>query len=82
MAAEISRQTGKTISYKDLPQAEYAAALQRAGVNRWFAQALAGSDVLAIEGALFTDSHHLSALLGRPTTPLAASVAAALTRAP
>ena len=78
LAAEVSRQTGKTIPYQDLPQAEYAAALQRAGVNPWFAQALSNSEALAIEGALFDDSRQLSALLGRPTTPLSASVAAAL----
>ena len=81
LAAEVSRQTGKTIPYKDLPQGEYAAALQRAGINPWFAQALAGSEVLATQGALFDDSRRLSALLGRPTTPLSASVAAALQRA-
>ena len=81
LAAEVSRQTGKTIPYRDLPQAEYAAALQRAGVNPWFAQALAGSEVLAIQGALYDDSRQLSALLGRPTTPLSSSVSAALQRA-
>ena len=78
LAAEVSRQTGQTIPYKNLPPAEYAAALQRFGVNKWFAQALASSDVHAIQGALFDDSRQLSALLGRPTTPLSVFVAAAL----
>jgi hypothetical protein len=34
------------------------------------AQAIAGWDVAASQGALFDDSQQLSALMGRPTTPL------------
>ena len=78
LAAEISRQTGKTIPYKDLPEAEYAAALTGVGLPEGLAQAFAGYDVSASQGALFNDSHQLSALLGRPTTPLATAVADAL----
>ena len=40
--------------------------------------AIAGWDVDASNGALFDDGRELSRLIGRPTTPLAASVAAAL----
>ena len=78
LAAEISRQTGKDIPYKDIPEAEYAAALKNAGLPEGFAAALASWDVAASEGALFDDSHQLSRLLGRPTTPLAVVVKAAL----
>ena len=78
LAAEISRQTGKDIPYKDIPEAEYAAALKNAGLPEGFAAALASWDVAASEGALFDDSHQLSRLLGRPTTPLAVVVEAAL----
>jgi len=39
---------------------------------------LADSDAAAARGALFDDSRQLSALISRPTTPLAASVALAL----
>ena len=42
------------------------------------AQAIAGWDVGASQGALFDDGRQLSRLIGRPTTPLAATVAAAL----
>ena len=78
LAAEISRQTRKKIPYEDIPEAKYAAALRNAGLPEGFAAALASWDVAASEGALFDDSHQLSRLLGRPTTPLAVVVEAAL----
>ena len=78
LAAEISRQTGKTIPYKNLSEAEYAAALVGLGLPAPVAQAYANFDAGAALGALFDDGHQLSKLLGRSTTPLATSVADAL----
>ena len=78
LAAEIARQTGRTIPYKNLPEAEYAAALAGFGLPEALAQAIARWDVGASKGALFDDGRQLSALLGRPTTPLAVAVADAL----
>lgn len=78
LAAEISRQSGKDIPYRDLPPADYTAALIAAGVPASWAQALPALDVEAAKGALFDDGHVLSGLIGRPTTPLRDSVAAAL----
>jgi NAD(P)H dehydrogenase (quinone) len=78
LAAEISRQTGKDIPYKDLPPADYTAALIEAGVPAPWPEALASFDVEASKGALFDDSRILSKLIGRPTTSLKESVAAAL----
>jgi NAD(P)H dehydrogenase (quinone) len=78
LAAEISRQTGRTIPYVHMPEAEYAAALAGFGLPHGLAHAIAGWDVSASRGALFDDSHQLSALIGRPTTPLAVAVAAAV----
>jgi NAD(P)H dehydrogenase (quinone) len=78
LAAEISRQSGKTIPYKDLPVAEYAAALAGHGLPEGVAKAIAGWGVDASKGALFDEGRQLSKLIGRPTTPLSASVAAAL----
>ncbi|HEX2988164.1 MAG TPA: SDR family oxidoreductase [Chloroflexota bacterium] len=75
LAAEISRQTGKTIPYKDLPEAEYAAALTGVGLPEGLARAFAGYDVAAARGALFDDGRQLSALIGRPSTPLSVAVA-------
>lgn len=74
LAAEISLQTGRDIPYKDLPEADYAAVLKGAGVPEGFAGAIAGWDVAASKDALFDDGHQLSALIGRPTTPLAQTV--------
>lgn len=74
LAAEISRQTGKTIPYKNIPEADYAAALASHGVPEGFAKLIAGWDAETAKGALFTTSRDLSTLIGRPTTPLAATV--------
>ncbi|WP_156441894.1 hypothetical protein [Blastomonas sp. CCH13-E1] len=78
LAAEISRQTGRTIPYRDLPAAEYAAALVTAGLPEGLADAIAGWDVAASQGGLFDDGKQLSKLIGRSTTPLAQAVAHAL----
>lgn len=78
LAAEISRQTGKDIPYRNLPQDEYAAVLKGIGVPEGFAGAVAAFDIDASNGALLDDGRQLSALIGRPTTPLSDAVAAAL----
>jgi NAD(P)H dehydrogenase (quinone) len=44
------------------------------GLPEFLAQAIASWDVSASKGDLFDDSKTLSALIGRPTTPLAETV--------
>ena len=78
LAAEISRQAGRDIPYRDLPQADYAAILKQVGLPEGVAEGLAAWDVDASNGALFDDGRQLSKLIGRPTTPLADAVAAAI----
>jgi NAD(P)H dehydrogenase (quinone) len=78
MAAEVSRQTGKTIPYNSLPEDSYAGILQSFGLPEGFARVLADSDVQASKGALLDTSGTLSRLIGRPTTPMAEVVRAAL----
>ena len=78
LAAEVSRQAGRAIGYKDLPEAEFKAVLLGAGLPSGLAALLSDSDAGAARGALFDDSRDLSRLIGRPTTPLAASVGTAL----
>ncbi|MGE6698682.1 SDR family oxidoreductase [Hyphomonas sp. NPDC076900] len=78
LAAEISRQTGNTIPYSNLPEAEYAAVLTTAGLPEAVAKNLAHWDFLASRGALFDETRQLRELIGRPTTPLADAVRAAL----
>jgi NAD(P)H dehydrogenase (quinone) len=80
LAAEISKQTGKTIPYHDLPEAEYANILS-AFLPIELAHALANCDTLAKDGVLDDNSHTLSRLIGRPTTTLADAVQAALATA-
>lgn len=75
LSAEISRQSGKALPYKNLPEADYAAALISFGLPEGFARAIAGWDVGASKGALFEDGRQLSGLIGRPTTPLSKVVA-------
>jgi NAD(P)H dehydrogenase (quinone) len=78
LAAEISYQAGKTIPYKNIPEADYAAALASHGVPEGFAKLIAGWDTATSKGALFTTSCDLSTLAGRPTTPIAETVKAVL----
>lgn len=77
-AAEVSRASGKTIAYNDLPQAAYAAALKSFGLPEGFANAVADADAHAAKGQLFDDGRTLSRLIGRPTTPIAVTIKAAL----
>lgn len=78
LAAEISRQTGKNIGYVNLPEAEYKNVLIKAGLPEPVAALLSDSDTGVSKGGLFDDSHQLSKLIGRPTTPLATAVKVAL----
>ena len=77
-AAEVSRVLGKTIPYNDLPAAAYQEILQSFGLPEGVAFVFADSDTQAKSGALFNDSKTLSKLFGRPTTPIAEPIKAAL----
>ncbi len=74
LAAEISRQTGKEIPYKNLPETEYTEMLKSFGLPEGMAKVIASFDTGAADNDLFDDSKQLSRLIGRPTTPLAQSV--------
>jgi NAD(P)H dehydrogenase (quinone) len=78
LAAEISSQTGKNIPYNNLTEAQYADILKSFGLPAGLAEMLADSDTGASKGGLFDDSHVLSKLIGRTTTPLAKVLADAL----
>lgn len=77
-SAELSRQSGKAIPYVDLPENDYKAALIGAGLPEPIAGLLADSDSGAAKGGLFDATRQLGTLIGRPTTPLAVSMHAAL----
>ena len=76
LAAEISSQSGRNISYVDLEEAEYRNVLVKAGLPDAIAEMLADSDTGVSKVALFDDSRQLSRLIRRPTTSLAVSVSA------
>ncbi len=75
LAAEISRQAGREVVYKDMPESQYREVLVSVGLPVGLAKLLADSDRGASLGGLYDDSRQLSALIGRPTTPLRDSVA-------
>jgi NAD(P)H dehydrogenase (quinone) len=81
-AAELARQSGQPVAYRDLPQFDYRQALLGAGLPEGLADVISSSDASAAQGALFDDGRQLSALIGRPTTPLAPLVQAALAGSP
>ena len=78
LAAEVSKQSGKKIPYKNLTEGEYIDALKSFNVPGPLAEAIAGWDVSASNDDLYDDSHQLSLIIGRPTTPLSESVREAL----
>ncbi|MFE2538139.1 SDR family oxidoreductase [Streptomyces sp. NPDC059371] len=77
-AAELSRQTGKEIVYNSVSPEAFTSILTGAGLPEVFAGILAGVDVSIEKGELAATSGDLSRLTGRPTTPIAEAVAAAL----
>lgn len=80
LAAEVSRQAGKPIVYKDLPAQQYQGILVGAGVPAGFAEILADSDVGVSRGDLNDTTGDLRRLIGRPTTSVADAVAVAFKR--
>jgi NAD(P)H dehydrogenase (quinone) len=77
LAAVVARASGKPVAYVSMPQADYATALQGFGLPESFAHVLADSDARSADGALHDDSRTLGRLIGRPTTPIAETIAAA-----
>ncbi|MGW1355662.1 SDR family oxidoreductase [Streptomyces sp. NPDC002409] len=80
-AAEIARATGKEIAYRNVPAAEHREILVGAGVPEFFAEILVDVDEAIGRGRLAGTSGDLARLIGRPTTPLAETVAEAVAAA-
>ena len=78
LAAEITAQSGREVRYVNLPEAEYAEALKAHGMPERVVDMVAETDAAAAHGALYTASGDLTALTGRPATPLSAAVGTAL----
>ncbi|MEV6104628.1 SDR family oxidoreductase [Streptomyces sp. NPDC051940] len=77
-AAEVGRQTGREIRYAEVPPAELQKILLGAGLPEGYAGALVDADAAIGRGLLAGTSGDLARLTGRPTTPIAEAVAAAL----
>ncbi|OSC70217.1 NAD(P)-dependent oxidoreductase [Streptomyces sp. 4F] len=77
-AAELSRQTGREIAYTPVSTEAYTGILTGAGVPAPLAEVFAGVDAAIEKDELVVSTGDLSRLTGRPTTPLAEAVAAAL----
>ena len=69
LASEISKLTGREISYREVSQEDYARWLMDVGFPEPFAHFLASIESAIAEDELYDESHQLSQLLGRPTTP-------------
>ncbi|MFJ6635428.1 SDR family oxidoreductase [Streptomyces sp. NPDC091376] len=77
-AAEIAKQSGRDIAYTDVPAEAHLRILTGAGVPEAFAAILVDVDHAIGRGRLAGGSGDLARLAGRPTTPLADTVAEAL----
>jgi len=77
LAATVTEVTGQQVTSRDLPEAEYAAALEEVGLDAGTAAFVAALDASIARGELETTSGDLERLLGRPATPLAEAVRAA-----
>ena len=77
LAREVSKQTGKTIGYNDLPEAEYEKTLA-SFLPSSLAHILADAEAKAANGELDDHSHTLSQLVGHKTATLAEVVAETL----
>ncbi|MFF7492314.1 NmrA family NAD(P)-binding protein [Streptomyces rubiginosohelvolus] len=77
-AAVISGLTGEAIAYNNVPAATHQEILVGAGLPEGFAAILVDVDKAIGRGRLAGTSGDLARLIGRPTTPLAETVRAAL----
>jgi NAD(P)H dehydrogenase (quinone) len=82
LADLVAGYSGKPVVYRDLPTAEYAGALEAAGMPAPVAATFADVDQAIRGGALLVETGDLSRLIGRPTSTLAAAVEAACADGP
>lgn len=77
-AAEVAKASGKEITYKNVPAAARQEILVGAGLPEGVAAMLTDVDEGIQRGLLARTNGELARLIGRPTTPLAETVAAAV----
>ncbi|GAA0303914.1 SDR family oxidoreductase [Streptomyces polychromogenes] len=77
-AAEVARQSGREVAYSELPGEAHLDVLTGAGVPEGFAAVIVDVDAAISRGRLAGTSGDLARLIGRPTTPVAEAITAAL----
>ncbi|MGW2471826.1 SDR family oxidoreductase [Streptomyces sp. NPDC001665] len=77
-AAVVAKATGKEIAHNDVPAAVHQEILTGAGLPEGFAAILVDVDQAVRRGKLAGTSGDLARLIGRPTTPVSDTVAAAV----
>src|SRR6202020_12519 len=77
-AAEVSKQSGRHVPYHAVTGEQYAAMLSAAGLPDPLPNLMAGIDASIAAGELALTTGDLSRLAGRPATPVADAIAAAL----
>ena len=77
-AEEVGRQAGKPVQYVNQSESDYAKTLESVGLPPPVAGMLASTSYLAGFGELYSESKDLSALAGRPSTPISETIAEAL----
>jgi NAD(P)H dehydrogenase (quinone) len=77
-AAEVARQSGRQVAYQQISADARKAALIGAGVPEPIADILADVDQAIARGLLAATPGDLARLIGRPTVPIADSIASAL----
>ncbi|KUO21035.1 SDR family oxidoreductase [Streptomyces dysideae] len=77
-AAELSKQLGREIAYSPVSVEVFTGILTGAGLPEPLAATIAGVDASIEKGELVVSTGDLSRLAGRPTTPIAESIAVAL----
>lgn len=77
-AATVADVSGQPVTYTDLPTADYTDVLVGAGLPEPVAAVYADGDRGIRDGELYVDASVLEGLIGRPATPLAEAVRAAL----
>ena len=79
-AAEVSRQSGREVRFESMGEPEYAASLIELGMPQHYAEVVSNSAYSTSLCALENNSRTLSKLTGRPTTPMADTIATMLNK--
>jgi NAD(P)H dehydrogenase (quinone) len=78
LAATAAAVSGKEVTYADLPAEQYTRILESVGLPDFVVELVVDADVQVKRGALAGVTDDMTRLLGRPTTPMATTVAQTL----